>query len=210
MTTSSRAQRKARPVTLTWLQRAALHYLERYASSSENLRRVLARKVERRLRERDEPLGEDEQAAARALVDAVVELALAGGYVDDARYAQAKVASLRRKGGSRRAIAARLHARGLDRETIGRALREHETQEAHSADGAGCEPDAERVAARAYARRRRLGPFRPVGRAERRDRDVAAMVRAGFGYEVAREAIDGERVEESGSITGLSPFRPGR
>lgn len=183
------APRKAKPVTQAWLRRAALHYLERYASSSENLRRVLARKVERRLRDRDEAAGEEERAAARALVDAVVEQALAGGYVDDAAYAEAKVASLRRKGGSRRAIASRLQGAGLDKETIGRAL------EAHAERETGTEidvPAAERVAARAYARRRRFGPFRPRERVERRDRDVAAMVRAGFAYDIARDTIDGE------------------
>ena len=39
-----RLPRKATPKRL---QRVALHYLERYSSSSENLRRVLMRRVER-------------------------------------------------------------------------------------------------------------------------------------------------------------------
>ncbi len=181
-----------RPVSLAWLQRAALHYLESYASSSENLRRVLRGKLDRRCRARGEEAG-----PFLPLVDEVVEKAVAGGYVDDTRYAQAKVASLRRRGGSRRAIAAKLQAKGLDREAIGTALDDIDAQTAaeresmdDSAEGdAGA--TAEGVAALAYARRRRLGPFRLKEREERRDRDIAAMMRAGFGYRIAQGVIDG-------------------
>jgi regulatory protein len=180
-----------RPVSQAWLQRAALQYLESYASSSENLRRVLRGKVERRCRARGEEAGE-----FLPLVDEVVTQALAGGYVDDTRYAQAKVATLRRRGGSRRAIAAKLQIKGLDREAIAAALEEIDGRAAAQDDAPGGDPDAdagedaERNAAMAYARRRRLGPFRPSEREERRDRDIAAMMRAGFGYEVARGVVD--------------------
>jgi regulatory protein len=180
-----------RPVSLAWLQRAALHYLESYASSSENLRRVLRGKLDRRCRAR----GEEAQPFL-PLVDEVVEKAVAGGYVDDTRYAQTKVASLRRRGGSRRAIAAKLQAKGLDRDAIGAALDEIDAQAAvendTDPDAGGDEAEnAERTAAAAYARRRRLGPFRVKEREERRDRDIAAMMRAGFGYRVAQGVIDG-------------------
>jgi regulatory protein len=49
----------------------------------------------------------------------------------------------------------------------------------------------ELVAAIAYARRRRLGPYRPVaGRAEARLKDLQALARAGFDHGVARVVID--------------------
>ena len=48
-----------------------------------------------------------------------------------------------------------------------------------------------------YARRRRLGPYRPDGeRAERRARDLAALDRQGFGYAVACRVIDAEDLDE--------------
>ncbi len=183
-TSSERPQRKPPgPVTVAWLQRSALHYLESYSSSSENLRRVLRRKLDRRCRQREE-----DPAAFLTLVDQVVAQAVSGGYVDDARYAEAKIASLRRKGGSRRAIAAKLSAGGIDRELVSRVLAAEEREEARD-DAA---EDAEAGAARAYARRRRLGPFRATGRDERRDRDIAAMMRAGFAFDLARRVIDGD------------------
>ena len=96
-----------RKVTPAYLQRAALAYLERYASSAENLRRVLRRKVDKRCRLR----GED-PAEFHEMIDEVVAKSLRSGLIDDTRYAEARVATLRRRGGSARAIQAKLSAKG--------------------------------------------------------------------------------------------------
>ena len=51
-------------------------------------------------------------------------------------------------------------------------------------------------AAVALARRRRLGPYRPDNeRKDKRARDLAAMARAGFDYDVARKVIDAASVD---------------
>ncbi|EIM29323.1 regulatory protein RecX [Microvirga lotononidis] len=160
-----------RQVTPAYLQRAALAYLERYASSAENLRRVLRRKVDKRCRLR----GED-PAGFQEMIDEVVAKSLRSGLIDDTRYAEARVATLRRRGGSARAIQAKLSAKGVDRTAIAAAL------EGEDGD--------EEQAARAFARRRKLGPFRPGERAPYRDKDLAAMARAGFRFAVARDVID--------------------
>jgi regulatory protein len=89
---------------------------------------------------------------------------------------------LRRRGGSARAIQAKLSAKGVDRTAIAAAL------EGEDGD--------EEQAALAFARRRRLGPFRPGERAPYRDKDLAAMARAGFRFDVARGVIDTERDDE--------------
>ena len=47
-------------------------------------------------------------------------------------------------------------------------------------------------AAVALARRRRLGPFRKKERKEHRNRDLAAMARGGFDFDLARKVIDAE------------------
>jgi len=164
-----------RPVTPAYLQRAALAYLERYASSAENLRRVLRRKVDTRCRLRGE-----NPAAFQDMIDEVVAKSLRTGLIDDARYAEARVATLRRRGGSARAIQAKLAAKGVDRSTIAEALE-------------GGEEDDEEKAAHALARRRKLGPYRPGERAPYRDKDLAALARAGFRFDVARRVVDGER-----------------
>ena len=166
-----------RKVTEAYLQRAAMSYLERYSSSAENLRRVLRRKVDKRCRLR----GED-PAEFKDMIDGVVAKSLRSGLIDDTRYAEARVATLRRRGGSSRAIQAKLSAKGVDRTTIAAALEGEEGDESQ--------------AARAFARRRKLGPFRPGGRAPYRDKDLAAMARAGFRFDVARKVIDGEQDDD--------------
>ena len=176
--TDKPVRKPPRKVTEAYLQRAALAYLERYASSAENLRRVLRRKVDKRCRLR----GED-PAEFQDMIDEVVAKSLRSGLIDDTRYAQARVATLRRRGGSARAIQAKLSAKGVDRTTIAAALE----------DG---DEDDEEQAARAFARRRKLGPFRPGERAPYRDKDLAAMARAGFRFDVARRVIEGERDED--------------
>jgi len=180
MTDGRPAPKPPGKVTPAYLQRAALAYLERYASSAENLRRVLKRKVDRRCRLR----GED-PAEFGEMIDEVVAKSLRTGLIDDTRYAEARVATLRRRGGSARAIQAKLSAKGVDRATIAAALESDDE-------------DDEEKAARAFARRRRLGPFRPGERGPYRDKDLAAMMRAGFRFDVARDVIDREPDEEEG------------
>jgi regulatory protein len=161
-----------------YLQRAALAYLERYASSSENLRRVLRRKLARRLRGSDKEVGD--QSLSR-LIDEVVAQCIRGKLVDDTLYASGKVGSLRRKGGSARSIEARLAAKGVDRATIATVLAED-----------GDPAEAEWLAAHARARRRRIGPYRTGDRAAFRDKDMGALMRAGFAFDVARRIVDGD------------------
>src|SRR5260370_586813 len=87
------------------LERWALGYLGRYASSAENLRRVLMRRVRRRSPESAQP--------AAALIDVLVARYRESGLLDDEAYAAGRVQSLHRRGKSIQAIRARLAAKGL-------------------------------------------------------------------------------------------------
>jgi regulatory protein len=169
-------------VTPAYLRRAALAYLERHASSAENLRRVIRRKIEKRCRLRGE-----EPAPFYPLVDDVVERCTRAGLLDDTRYAEARVATLRRRGGSARAISARLSAKGVGRGTIATALGGRDRD-------LGADEEA---AAHALARRRRLGPYRPGEREPFREKDMASLARAGFPFVVVRRVIDGDRLDDA-------------
>ena len=167
-----------RPVTAAYLERAALHYLERYGASSEMLRRVLLRKVRTRCRLRAE-----DPEPFLPLVEATVTRALAAGLVNDAAFAAARAATLRRRGGSARRIAQALAAKGVAPDEVAAALAGDED--------APPPEDQEEAAAFAYARRRRLGPYRrPEARDAYRERDLAALARAGFAYPLARAVVD--------------------
>ena len=92
------------------IERWALHYLGRFSSSAENLRRVLLRRVRKRL-------VEDREAAAAAarIVDALVDRYRKTGLVDDAAYAAGRARARLRRGQSLRTIRAGLAARGRRR-----------------------------------------------------------------------------------------------
>ena len=143
----------------------ALHYLGRYASSAENLRRVLTRRVRRQS-------SADPQVAAR-LIDSLVARYQEAGLLDDAAYAAGRVQSLHRRGESLHAMRARLAAKGVSGADVAEAV---STLSAGVAD-----PDL--AAACAFARRRRLGPYRRS--AADNKRELAAFARAGFSRRVA-------------------------
>ena len=162
-------------VTPAALETAALRYLERYASSVANLRRVLMRRIERAAR-----AGAIDREEGRARVAALVERLRERRLVDDNTYADGRARSLSRQGRSRAAIARRLAAKGVESDAVEAAL---------AALAEAGETDLH--AALRFAKRRRLGPFRAAKeRALRRERDLAALGRAGFSYEVARAVVD--------------------
>ncbi|MEZ2409761.1 regulatory protein [Bosea sp. OAE752] len=180
----ARKTRVPRRITVTYLRRAALHYLERYAAPAAQLRRVLARKIAMSCRHH----GED-PALHAALLDEVVAQCVSLQLVDDRRFAEARTASLRRKGLSGRAVAGRLAAKGVDRELVEAV--------------ATTDAESELAAARIAARRKRLGSWRrsadgTADAATLRRKDLAVLARLGFGFAVARAVLDEEEGAEAG------------
>jgi len=169
------------------IERWALAYLGRFASSAENLRRVLLRRVRKRL-------PDDGEAAAQAAVaiDALVARYRASGLVDDAAYATGRARARLRRGQSLRTIRAGLAAKGVAAEDAQAAI--------DALRGEGGDPDL--TAAVAFARRRRLGPWRraPVDD-ELRLRELAAFARAGFARAVAEAVLDCGTQEEAEALT---------
>jgi len=177
---------KPRPpkrISKSALENAALFYLERFSASAETLRRVLLRRVDRAAKAYG-----DDPAEGAVLVADLVSRYQAAGLLDDQRYADGKSRTLLRRGCSQRAIRQDLARRGVATEVIDRAI------DGLEKDFAQADQTFDQAAAEAYARRRRLGPFRsPDLRGAWRDRDLAALGRAGFSWEIARQVIDGDK-----------------
>lgn len=152
------------PATLDAL---ALAYVGRFATS----RAKLASYLRRKLRERGWAGGGEPDVAAIAA--RLGEL----GYVDDAAFALARARALTGRGYGARRVGQALQAAGIGEE-----------------DGGGARDLAhgERVeAALKMARRRRIGPnaaapLDPI----QREKALAAMLRAGHGFALARAIID--------------------
>lgn len=176
------ADRPVRRVTPQYLENAALHYLERFASSTANLRSVLMRKVKRSAQAH----GTDPEEGA-GWVDDLLARYVRSGLLNDETYARMRTESLHRRGASTRAIAQKLAAKGIDRDEADKALDSLR-------EDVG--PEVDLTAALALAKRRRLGVYRlPDARAAHRDKDMAALGRAGFGYDIARRVVDAETPE---------------
>ena len=171
-----RAWKLPRKITERSLGNIALYYLKRYTSTVSQLRKVLLRRVERNVR----ALGQDRDQA-RAWVEPLIEKLVRDGFVNDVTYAETKAHSLRAAGRSSRVISERLRIKGVAKETI----REKVAVVAAEV--------SEETAAKVWARKKRLGPFRREAsqRAERRQRDLASLARAGFSYAIAKGVIDG-------------------
>lgn len=162
MSYARRATSPPKPLDAEALERLALRYVERYATTRARLRQYLARK----LRERGwEGPGEPP-------VDSLAERMAELRYVDDRLFAENKAAAMGR--------------RGLGARRVGEALR-HAGVEAADSDAVTADSADEAVeSALRFAKRRRIGPF-SAGAADPDllRRQVAAMVRAGHAPSIA-------------------------
>lgn len=149
------------PLDRSALERLALRYVERFATTRGKLAAYLARKV----RERG---WEGEPADPVAIAERFAEL----GYVNDRLYAESKASAMARRGlGARRVTEALRHAGVQQR------------------DAEALAPEVEgraRATAIAFARKRRIGPFAQApGDRATLAKQVAAMVRAGHAADLA-------------------------
>lgn len=163
------------PLDRTALDRLALAYVARFATTRARLASYLDSKVEQRGWAEDGP----------PPVAAIVERLAALGYVDDQGFARARVKALTRKGYGQRRVAAALAGAGIDAEDAEAAIRGD--QDSDGGEDAG---DVAMAVALAFARRRRIGPFAatPPDEAARR-RAFAALMRAGHDPDVARRIL---------------------
>jgi regulatory protein len=169
----NKARRVLPPLDQPKLQELALRYVGKYATTRAKLRAYLARKLRERGWE-----GEREPDL-EVLTNRFAEL----GYVDDASYALSKSRALSSRGYGKRRLAEKLRQAGVADDDSRAAF---DAAEAEAVD-----------AALRFARRRRIGPFaaETVDRPER-EKWIAAMVRAGHSFALAR------------AIAGLAPGAP--
>lgn len=135
--------------------------MERHGGTEARVRRLLAKRVASSREAHGEPTADE----GEAMIDEVVAKLVRLGYVDDARFAEQRAKTLRKRGKSTRAIRSALARQGVD---------------ASLADAVIDEGD-ELEAALSYVRRRRL---------KGGEKDLAKLARAGFSYDVARRALE--------------------
>jgi regulatory protein len=167
---------KPRPVTAPYLTNVGMAYLSQRSASRSMLLQVFKRRALRR--QQVKVLEPDVLALIETTLDQLVTL----GLLDDARFAVGRAASLQRKGLPTRRIAMGLKQKGLKGDTI---------------DAAMATPIDEYAQARRYAERKRLGPWRMSeprddARQARDEKDLRALMRAGFPFRIAKAALTSE------------------
>lgn len=164
------------------LERAAHRYLQRYETTQAHLRTVL----ERRARKGQRPdAGTTETSQVQDWIRDIVARCVEMRLVDDSRFAEGMARRLHRQGASHRAIWQKMRQKGVPDGLIAEQL------------GNTPEEDRELRAACRLARKRRLGPWRDASqRTERRERDLAALGRAGFSFAIASQIIDAVSPDE--------------
>jgi regulatory protein len=162
-----RGQSKPRPpLDEEKLNELMLAYVAKFATSRAKLGTYLTRKLKER----------GWAGAGEPPVEAMVEKAARVGFVDDAAFALGKARSLTARGYGERRVTQALHAAGIE-DSDGEAARDHAQEEAVES-------------ALRLARRRRFGPFaaRAADPGER-EKQLAAMIRAGHGFRLAKAIL---------------------
>ncbi|CAN5119772.1 regulatory protein RecX [soil metagenome] len=156
------------PLDTEALNRFALSYVGRYATTRAKLTAYLSRKI------RERGWAGEEAPPIEAVVTRFVE----AGYVDDAAFAAARSGTLTRRGFGSRRIGQALSAAGIATELA--ASFEHDEHAAFTA-------------AEVFARRRRIGPFAQIfGDETVRGKALSAMVRGGHAFALARRFVDAQ------------------
>ena len=183
-----REPKRPRRVTRDYLMNYATWYLERFAASRARLEKLMRGKIRLSVAE----YGTDPEEAVQWM-NSVLAACEKAGFINDDAYARGRARSLLRKGKAMRVIAADLSARVIASDQIDDAIRDlrAEADQAAYEEVRGTDPNI--AAAAAYARRRRLGPWRrPDIREEKREKDMAALARQGFGYDTATRIINSD------------------
>jgi regulatory protein len=164
--TSSGRRRAAPALNERTLHELALRYVGRFATTRGKLRAYLGRK----LRERGWDGAQEPDLAVLA------DRFASEGYVDDAGYALSRAEALAARGYGKRRLLERLRTAGVEEQDT-TAAREHTEREALAS-------------ALRFAERRRIGPYASaVGDMKEREKALAAMVRAGHPFGLARAIV---------------------
>ena len=179
-TEQPKRKRPAKKITPQRLKNIGLYYLKRFESSVENLRSVLQKRVNQYAKENPEF---NKQEAYQWVENVLAEFEKLH-YLDDERFTEIKVRHYLAVGKPARYIQNKLREKGIANAQIDEIL-----------DDFGYNPQE---MALKLAKRKKIGPFRPNEEARKlnRQKDMAALIRAGFDYDVVSEIIGADFIDD--------------
>ena len=164
------------------LEKAAYYYLKRYSSSSENLKRILLKRVFRA--QKVQPVDWD---VTNDWIEEIIRKLKTIGIIDDRDFADRKAIIFNNQGNSKLMIRKKLENKGVEKKLIDESIKNLEENI--------IDPDL--TAAIRFLERRKMGPYRhPNNRSEYRDKDLRSMARAGFVYSLAKQLLEAESIKD--------------
>ncbi len=179
-TEQPKRKRPAKKITPQRLKNIGIYYLKRFESSVENLRSVLQKRVNQYAKENPDF---NKQEAYQWVEDVLTEFEKLH-YLDDKRFTEIKVRGYLSAGKPARYIQNKLREKGIANAQIEDML-----------DDFGYNPQE---MALKLAKRKKIGPFRPdeESRKQNRQKDMAALIRAGFDYDVVSEIMGADFIAD--------------
>ena len=152
------------------IESKAIWYLERYSTSSQNLKKYLKRKV----MNTHLNVGSDE------IINKVISRLESQKILNDRFFTESKVRSLLNKGWSTKKIGLKLRDLGVSDELIDENINNLE----------GNEEEINLVSAITLVKKRSLGPYRKVEFTDKvKNREFGIMSRAGFSYAISKKVL---------------------
>lgn len=181
-----RAVKISKRITETYLHNSGLYYLQRYATTVAQFRKIMLRKIDNSCRHHPD----QDREVCVLLLDALIEKFVRAGLLNDDGFARGSVISLRRRGLSQRMILMKLQNKGLSETQIKAALASFNDE--NETDAKSLELEG----AMKLARKKKVGPY-SNGATYDRNKALGAFARAGFSMDVIRQvlAMDSDDIE---------------
>ena len=182
---------KKRPpkiITPQSLEKAGLHYLQRFAVSTAQFRRKMIEKLERSCRYHK---NQNKETCLQWL-ETLIQKLTQSGLLNDQAYAGGVLTSMRRQGKSHRAILQKLSMKGIPQDIVEKAIYLYKEQAEQTDD------EIEFEAALTLAKKKRIGPFKKERRPSSSTytdinkhfkKDLGIFARNGFSYDVAKAVL---------------------
>ena len=169
------------------LRNSAMSYLARYEVSEFQFKSTMKRK----LSYFENNLNESEKDE---LINQIKSEMVLSRFIDDDRYAETKIRTIRRQGGSKRLIFAKLNEKGISKDVIQSAL--NIVDENHE--------NAEIIAAVNFIKKKNIGVFyknKKIGNEidsyTLKDKWYGALARRGFSLEIVKKVLDIEDINNA-------------
>lgn len=165
-------------ITEKRLYNIALYYVSRFETTTVKLQDIL----EKRLLTA-QIHGEEIPPQAKEWIGKIISRMVHLGYINNTRFAENTFQKMIGSGKSIRSISYKLQQAGLNNDILSDLIKKQEKTSL----------ELDLIAAIKFVKKRKLGIYRPEStRAQYAEKDLAALGRAGFSYEIALKALKEE------------------